>query len=150
MNPSTFSGLEKLATPEQELTRLREAAVNRVEQASMQGLEVAPHEASHEVVKQYANTVPTEVLHPDFAMPEKETGEIVLQLSPETHDKQIEQLIGILQEKGIRNTLTVVEKMRNPHLLDDFHRFLIQFVASGYPILGLKEKDELWKPLHMN
>jgi predicted ribonuclease YlaK len=149
MNLSAFSGLEKSVTPEQELARLREAVSGRVEEAKAIGIEVAPHEASHEVVKQYAQTEPKEVLHPEFTMPPKEAGEIVLQLSPEAHDKQIEQLIGIIQEKGIRNALTIVEKMRNPHLLDDFHRFLIQFIASGFPITGLREKDELWKPLHM-
>ena len=149
MNPSVFEGKEKSATPEQELSRLREAAALRVEEAKAKGIEVAPHEASHEVVKQYAQVPPKDVLHPGYAIPEKETGEIVLQLAPEAHDKQVEQLIAVLQEKGVRNALTVVEKMNNPHLLDDFHRFLIQFIASGYPITGLKEKDELWKPLHM-
>ncbi len=149
MNPSTFEGQDKLVTPEQELARLREAVGARVEAARAVGIEVAAHEASHEVVKQYARIEPKAVLHPDVAISEKDTGEIVLQLSPEAHDKQIEQLIGVLQEKGVRNALSVVEKMRNPHLLDDFHRFLIQFIASGYPISGLKERDELWKPLHM-
>lgn len=149
MNPLALEGKEKFMTPEQELTRLREVATNRVEQAKTQNLEVAPHEAAHEVVKQYAHVEPKDVLHPDLAMPEKETGEIVLQLSPEAHDKQMEELVSLLQEKGVRNTLSVVEKMNNPHLLDDFHRFLIQLIASQYPLTGLKERDELWKPLHM-
>jgi len=149
MNPSSLEGQDKLTTPEQELFRLREMSAQRVEDAKTHGIEVSNHEAAHEAVKQYASTKPEEVLHPDYAMKEKETGEIVLQLSPEAHDKQIEQLISLLQEKGVRNALSVVEKTRNPHLLDDFHRFLIQFIASGYPITGLKEKDELWKPLHM-
>ncbi len=149
MNPSVFEGQEKLANPEAELSRLHEAALTRSEEAKARGLEMAPHEAAHEVVKQYAATELNEVLHQDYAMQAKETGEIVLQLSPEVHDKQIEGLIGMLQEKGVRNTLNVVEKMNNPHLLDDFHRFLIQFIASGYPVTGLREKDELWKPLHM-
>ncbi|MEI6305166.1 MAG: type IV secretory system conjugative DNA transfer family protein [Candidatus Taylorbacteria bacterium] len=149
MNPSVLEGQGKFANPEQELSRLREAATNRVEQAKTQNLEVAPHEAAHEVVKQYARVEPKEVLHSDFAMPENETGEIVLQLSPEAHDKQMEELVGLLQEKGVRNALSVVEKMKNPHLLDDFHRFLIQLIATQYPLTGLKERDELWKPLHM-
>ena len=146
MNLSVLEGQEKFANPEQELSRLREAATNRVEQAKTQNLEVAPHEAAHEVVKQYARVSPEKVLHSDLAMPEKETAEIVLQLSPEAHDKQMEELVGMLHEKGVRNTLSVVEKMNNPHLLDDFHRFLIQLIATQYPLTGLKEKDELWKP----
>ncbi len=149
MNPVSFEGQTKSTNPTEELSRLREAAVARIEEAKSRGVEVAPQEAAHEKVKQYAQVAPSEVLHPDYALKPHEEESIVLQLTPEAHDKKIEQLIAIIQEKGIRNALSVVEKMNNPHLLDDFHRFLIQFVASGYPITGLKEKDELWKPLHM-
>ncbi len=149
MNPSILEGQEKLVTPDQELSRLREVAIDRIEKAKTQNIEVAQNEAAHEIVKQYANTDLNEVLHKDLAISPNETNEIVLQLSPEAHDKQMEELIKILQEKGIRNTLSVVEKMNNPHLLDDFHRFLIQLIASDFPISGLAEKDELWKPLHM-
>lgn len=149
MNPSSFETQTKASSPAEELARLREAAMTRVESAKQEGFEVAPHEAIQEKVKQYAGTAPDKVLHPEYEIRPQESQEIVLQLSPETHDKQMEQLIGVIMEKGIRNAMTVVEGMRNPHLLDDFHRFLIQFIASGHPITGLKEKDELWKPLHM-
>jgi hypothetical protein len=147
MNP-TFEGT-KITNPQEELARLREVAVQHAERAKESGIELAPHQAVNETIKQYAETKPKEVLHPEFALKSHETEAITLQLRPELHDQQIEQLIGVLQEKGIRNAMSVLERMNNPHLMDDFHRFLIQFIASGYPILDLKEKDELWKPLHM-
>lgn len=147
MNPSFER--QKLSTPQEELSRLREAALNRVEQARELGLEVSHAEAIQEKVKQYAQAVPSDVLHPGFALKEREAEAITLELAPEEHDRQIEQLLGIMQEKGVRNAMTVVEKMNNPHLLDDFHRVLIQYIASNGPVHGLKERDPLWKPLHM-
>lgn len=148
MNPQTFEGT-KVTSPDQELTLLRETSKQRVEQAREQGLEVAPHEAIHEKVKQYAAVPSAEVLHPEYELTAKEVESITLELAPEDHDKQIEQLLGLMAEKGVKNVLTIVEKTGSPHLLDDFHRVLIQFVASGYPINGLREKDPIWKPLHM-
>src|SRR3989338_586432 len=147
MNPN-FEG-PKITNAEEELSRLREAAIQHAERAKESGVELTPQQAAQEVIRQYADTKPHEVLHPEYAIKDHEVEAITLELSPEPHDSQLEKFIGILQEKGIRNVMSVIEKMNNPHLLDDFHRFLVQYIASGYPVLGLKEKDEMWKPLHM-
>ncbi len=148
MNPS-FEGQRQFASPQEELARLRQAAWTHVEQAKEQGQEMSLTEAVKEKVKQYAAAKPAEVLHPEYALSEKQAEAITLDLAPEAHDEQIEQLLGVMREKGIRNAMSVAEGMNNPHLLDDFHRVLIQFISSNYPIQGLKEKDPLWKPLHM-
>jgi hypothetical protein len=147
MNPN-FEG-PKITNPQEELERLREAVVQHAERSKESGFEMPPQQAIQETIKQYAATIPHEVLHPKYAIKEHEAETITVELSPETHDRQLEQFIGIMNEKGIRNTMTIIEKMNNPHLLDDFHRFLVQFIASGYPVPDLKEKDNLWKPLHM-
>lgn len=149
MNLPTFESKVKVETPEQELSSIREAASKHAEASREQGIEMSPRTAAHEVAKAYADTITSEVLHPDYAIPHKEVETITLQLSPEAHDKQIEQLLGIMEEKGIKNALNVAMKMKNPHLLDDFFRVLVQCIASGFPIHGLKDKDPLWRPLHM-
>src|SRR3989344_6705205 len=145
------TGLEgsQITSPQEELTRLRESTILRTEQAKESGIEMTPRQATQETVKQYVTTKPQEVLHPEYLVKDKEVEAIVLELSPETHDRDLEPFIDILQKKGIRNAMTVIERLNNPHLLDDFHRFLVQFIASGYSISDLKEKSELWKPLHM-
>ncbi len=148
MDSLSFEG-QKLASPQEELSRLREATKTRVEDSKETDVELSAHQAATEVVEKYAATSPSEVLHPDYEMPGHEAEAITLELSPEPHDRQLERFIGILQERGIRNAMTVVENTRNPHLMDDFHRFLIQFIAAGYPISDLANKDELWTPLHM-
>ncbi|MFA6432489.1 MAG: DUF87 domain-containing protein [Candidatus Paceibacterota bacterium] len=149
MKPLGFETVEKASTPQEELSRLREATDQGAERARESGAEMTREQVAKETLKQYAKIPHGELLHPDYAIAKHETEAITLELSPEPHDKQIEGLIVVMQEKGIRNAMHVVEKMGNPHLLDDFHRFLVQFISSGYPISGLKEGDELWKPLHM-
>ncbi len=149
MTPLTFEGESKLTNPQGEISRLREATRERVEMSKDTDAEMTPHQAATEVVDRYYETAPHEVLHPEYSIKNHEAEAITLELSPESHDKQIEHLIGILQDRGIRNTIIVVEKMKNPHLMDDFHRFLVQFIASGYSIPDFKDDDSLWKPLHM-
>ena len=148
MNTPSFEGA-KLSSPQEELTRLREAAKVRIEESRETDVEITPHQAATEVVEHYAASAPSEVLHPEYELPGHEAESITLQLSPEPHDRQLEHYIGILQEHGIRNAITLVEKTKNPHLMDDFHRFLIQFIAAGYQISDLTTSSELWTPLHM-
>jgi hypothetical protein len=130
-----------LDTPRAEIEHLQEAVRES-------GSEKPPEQVASEVVKQYAAAKPEAVLHPAYALKAPEVAAITLDLAPEPHDSQMEALLGAMQEKGIKNALTIAESLNNPHLLDDFHRFLIQFIAAGYPVADLKEKDPLWKPLH--
>ena len=61
----------------------------------------------------------------------------------------MDELVEILVEKGVKNTLEVVNKINDPHLSDDFHRFLIQYLSEGMTVRGLKEGSPLFKALHM-
>ena len=139
---------KKFSSPEEEIKFLR-AEIEKRE--TMHGVtnEVPRDQTISAVVKDYARTPASEVIHPKNEIKPEVAGAIVLELSPEEHDKQIEELIGILHAKGIRNTITIVERMENPHLEDDFHRFIVQYIKAGYLATGLKESNELWKPAHM-
>lgn len=90
-------------------------------------------------IQTYTNTPHDTVLHEHFQMPENQVQEIVLELTPETHDKQIEMLISRIYSEGILNVIQAVKAMRNPHLDDDFHRFLVQYIKQGLPTPGLRE-----------
>ena len=149
MKPLSFEGREPVSNPTEELSRVRGMAAERHLDAQKNNEPLTEHESSADVLNQYAGTKPSEVLHPEYALRDHQSTEIVLALSPETHDKQMEELLGILEQHGIRNALSVVEKMNNPHIYDDFHRLLVQFIAGGHSVSGLKESDPLWKPLHM-
>lgn len=143
---------QKFETPEQELIYLREQIALKEKALVEKGTSVenTHREAiARQTVMSYAEKKPNEVLHPDMLLSKKESDAIVLELRPEAHDEKIEELVGIMYEKGISNTLSVLEKLNDPHLYDDFHRFLVQYVKSGFEISGLKEKSPLWRSLHM-
>ncbi len=136
-------------TPEEEIKFLREQ-VTRHEDALREATGSANREKiTEDVVKEYAKTPVEKVLPVERITPEASHDAIVLALKPETHDKQIEELLGVLLDQGIKNALSLLEKMNNPHLDDDFHRFLVQYIHSVGPIPGDTEGGPLWKPLRM-
>ncbi len=101
-----------------------------------------------EEIEHYSKQNADRVLHEHFRMPDAQTGEIVLELAPDTHDRQIEKLISKSYSEGILNTIATVKAMNNPHLDDDFHRFLVQYVKRGLPTPGLKENTPEARALH--
>ena len=60
----------------------------------------------------------------------------------------MEEVLGILLTNGIKNAMSVVQSMNNPHVDDDFHRLLIQYLKNGQIISGLREGTPLWKELN--
>lgn len=143
------SAAEKFKTPEEELAYLRER-VREQEQA----LELAPNRLDQErlarrEVKEYADTPAARVLHETVLMPEHETIRHILKLEPEAHDKQLDGLLAIVAERGIRNALSVVARMKNPHLEDDFHRALVRYVAEGLPDKGLPAPERVRHALNL-
>lgn len=88
-------------------------------------------------------------MHPSIALKPQESDQLALRLHPENHDAKMEELLGILLDKGISGALSVIAKMNNPHLDDDFHRFLVQYLYSTHKIPGLKEGTPLFKSLDM-
>src|SRR3989344_601560 len=139
---------KKFSSPEEEIKFLRSEIEKR--EGMLGGNKEAPQEETiSAVVKDYAKTPVSAVVNPKAEIKPEVAGAIVLELAPEQHDSQIEGLIGVMHNKGIRNAITVVEKMNSPHLEDDFHRFIVQYLKAGYIPSGLKQSDELWKPSHM-
>ena len=139
---------KKFASPEEEINFLREEIKKR-EHMSGNASEVPREEIITGAIKDYAATPHSEIVSSSKTLRPHEAGAIVLQLTPESHDKQIEKMISVLHEHGLKSALHLVQKMKNAHLEDDFHRFLVQYIKAGYATPGLKEGNELWKPTHM-
>jgi hypothetical protein len=139
----------KFKTPQEELDFLRAHIAEREKALGEQGKEVNKEQLAHHVISEYRQHEPEAVMHKSAAMSSKEAESMVLRLRPESHDHKMEELLGILLEKGISNSLSVVEKMNSPHIDDDFHRFLVQYLSSTHKIPGLKESTPLFKSLNM-
>ncbi|MDO8183588.1 MAG: TraM recognition domain-containing protein [bacterium] len=139
MERSSVEG-QKFSSPAEEIAFLR-AELSAQERSETR--EFKPESVSdlpaREVVATYAQKEPVQVLTEDYAFKTPEVAAIVLDLSPEAHDRQMEELLGILEERGVKNALTVAAAMNNPHLEDDFHRFLVQYLQQIRPDQKLGE-----------
>ncbi len=127
---------EKFKSPQEELAYLREQ-VRQKEQE----LEAAPNRfesdriAKREIVS-YGNAPAAQILHEDVVMPEHDILRNVLKLEPEAHDAQLDELLKIVVDRGIKNALSVAARLKNPHIEDDLHRALVRYVAEGLPMHG--------------
>lgn len=142
--------MPKFKTPEEELDYLRAHVKAREEELIKIGrFENAPDNAVGDVVETYRDVPVGRALHPSNILDKNEQAGIVLALKPETHDIVMEELLGLVITKGIRNTLSVVESMGSPHIEDDFHRILIQYIKTGQVVFDFKEGTPIYKSLHM-
>src|SRR3989344_4612895 len=141
---------EKFQTPHEELEYLRErvreqeerlelGATNRFEQDRIAKREV----------REYAEQPAAQVLHENVIMPEPDILHHVLRLEPDPHDKQVDEILKLVMEKGIRNALSVASRIKNPHLDDDIHRALVRYVAEGLPDKGMGLPEKVKRALHM-
>jgi len=149
MEGLNFEKSPQFKTPQEELEFLRAQVAEKEKVLSEQGKESSKEQIAHEVISNYRKYEPKEVMHKSAIVKDKEAQKIALRLKPEEHDNKMEELLSILLDKGIANTLLVVSKMNNPHVDDDFHRFLVQYLYNTHKIPGLKEGTPLFKSLNM-
>ena len=151
----------KFTSPEQELDFLRAEVMRKEKELAREQVPVesetqpesTPEMREHvarEVVREYDAREAKEVLPAEKQMTQKEKEAVVLSLAPEKHDSTMEDLLGVLQEKGLKNALDVVSAMNNPHIADDFHRFLIQYIQHvPEDAQSIKKGHKLFRALHM-
>ncbi|MDD2657515.1 MAG: TraM recognition domain-containing protein [Candidatus Pacebacteria bacterium] len=144
-----------LSTPEQELAYLREQVSKKEAELAESGK--APN--AFEQVKIISETVhehhaaSAEVLAPEYriseATKESEAQAILAELELGGSEQAILSLGRTMEEKGIKNALAVAEKLGDPHIADDFHRYLVRYVAAGLLAPGQGEKAPRFQALHM-
>jgi len=150
MEPSFFKETPKFKTPQEELDYLRAHVKAREQELLKTGhTENVVEHATRDVIGEYRDVPVEEVVHEKNIVSGRETDKIVLALKPEPHDSVMEELLGLVVTKGVRNALSVVERMDNPHIDDDFHRILIQYFKTGQVLLTFKEGTPLYKSLNM-
>jgi hypothetical protein len=144
-----FREMPKFKTPDEELDFLRAHVAKREQELMDAGHFEHAQDAANNVIREYKEVPIAEALHKDNIIKEKEAGEIVLKLKPEAHDTVMEELLGIVITKGIKNALSISEAMDNPHIDDDFHRILVQYLKTGQMPVDFKEGTPLQKSLNM-
>ncbi|MDB5187572.1 MAG: hypothetical protein JWO50_92 [Candidatus Kaiserbacteria bacterium] len=140
---------EKFSSPQEEIAYLREQVQRQQEKLSVPDTSFDHDRLARREVMEYGEVPAARILHETFVMPEHETVSHLLKLDPETHDSQIDGLLKIVQERGIRNALSVVSRMKSPHIEDDFHRVLVRYIAEGLPDKGFGIPEKINRALHL-
>ncbi|KKQ34553.1 MAG: hypothetical protein US50_C0044G0011, partial [Candidatus Nomurabacteria bacterium GW2011_GWB1_37_5] len=145
----TFKETPKFKSPEEELSFLRGELERREKELTAEEVIKTKEEVAKEVIQTYKEVKPEQVLPAEKIIPKAEAEKIVLRLTPEPHDKKMEELLAVLMQKGIKNAMSLAEGFNNPHIDDDFHRFLVEYLHTIGNIPGLKEGTPLDKALKM-
>lgn len=85
----------------------------------------------NEILHKYKSEKAENLLDKKFALDGDHVTTISLGLAPEEHDDKLQKLIDIFLTEGVRNTFSVLGKMSDSHLEDDFHRFLVQYLLKS-------------------
>ncbi len=143
--------MPRLSTPEEELAYLRAQVAQKEKEV---GTTAAAQEAQivRTTISEHATRSQT-MLAPHLRVDEPEAvaraSAILHELALGTDENQIASLQQIASEKGIRAALAVLEKMDSPHIADDFHRYLVRYVAAGLPLAGTTENEPRYQALRM-
>jgi hypothetical protein len=140
----------KFSTPEEEIIFLRQKIADRERELMSRSVEIDHADIEtlgRKEIREYTSFTPKMVLHPEYEL----TGEGLAQSveSVAISKDPVEELIQLALEKGIRNTLTVLDKIDNAYVIDEVHRRLIEHIKGGVQISDLKDGVPPWHVLHM-
>lgn len=142
-----------ITSPEDELAYLREQIARKEAELATFKRDMPREDIAHERILHHRMSGPETVLAPEFRMSDREAAvhaeTLTLNLDPEQNDETIAELRTVMEEKGIHNAFTILAKLNNAHLEDDFHRFLVQYLVVGMQPKGLAENQPEWKALRM-
>ncbi|MDO8548212.1 MAG: DUF87 domain-containing protein [bacterium] len=148
METGSFETLKTSSAAQAEIVELRAKAAALEAKLRQEGVpaENSPSAAAQQTVAEHwKNTAPQQIGGDasDFQGATEKTeqiGAITLELTPEEHDSRMGELIGVLQEKGVAAAIAAAEAAGNAHLIDDFHRVLVEYVREGLPSKGSAKK----------
>lgn len=138
-----------LMTPQQEIAYLRQQLARREQEMRMDKPDqpVNRYEAGLQVVKEYRAQPAERVIDKNLHANRAYTEGIALNLKPEKDDQIIHELFNLALEKGIWNALSAIQRQGSAHLVDDFHRFLVAYLASTGHLPKIKPDAEIFKNL---
>lgn len=146
--PTGVETREPFTSPQEEIAYLREEIAKKERDLARSNEGPSREEIVSEEVVSYRDEASSKVLRPDYEMTVAQIQERVLSFTPE-HDAKIDELVSIMEQRGIKNALSVSASLNNPHIEDDFHRFLVQYLLEFGDIAGVKEGTPLFKALRM-
>ncbi len=141
---------KQFRSPEEEIAYLKAEIARREAELLGRNKEIDATDIEtlgKDVLADYGEHDPSLILHADHAMSAHEIHSNTELVSGTQH--QYDELMKLTQERGIRNVLTVLEKVGSPFLVDEVHSGIIEMLRQGSTIADLKEGVPLWNILHM-
>ncbi len=150
-----MESVPRLSTPEEELAYLREQVARKEAELRSHGTASSPAERTRIISEEIRahHAAPAEMLASEYRLDTAATHDTAAKVLAELHlggdEAAIASLQATMEEKGIKNALAVLEKLDNPHITDDFHRYLVRVVAAGLPLQGANEDAPRFRALRM-
>jgi hypothetical protein len=153
-----MESIPKIASPEEELEYLRRQVAEKEAEIALRlgsgqvgGVPERARIISEKIYEHH--TTGDQILAPEYRISEatkhSEVEAILAELNVGGSADAIRSLQKTMEEKGIKNALSVLEKLNDAHLADDFHRYLVRYISAGLPALGIDEKAPRFQALHM-
>lgn len=140
----------QFSSPEEEVQYLRERIALREREMMALSPEVHEHDRDHvarEELREYGMFTPRLVLKGEREMDGHELAAHREHIA--TSSQPVEEIVKVAFEKGIRNALTLLEKVDSAHVVDEVHRHLIEYIRQGKTVADLKEGVPPWQVLHL-
>ncbi len=141
---------KKFSNPEEEVSFLREQLAMKERDLLERSKGIDNHDSEtigKELLKEYSSFTPKMVLEKNTSMTDHEVHSSVAEL--DTSKQRVEDILHIVEEKGIHNALQVVDRLGDPYITDEVHRNIVTKIRSGVSIQNLKEGTPVWNLLHM-
>lgn len=141
---------KQFSSPEEELGYLRERIALRERELLSRNPET-DHADTETVGKQeireYASFTPQVILDKEHIIDDHAFASSVEQVGV-SHDP-VRDIVELAMEKGVRNALSVLDKVDNAYIVDEVHRQLVDYIRTGAKMQDLKEGVSPWHVLHM-
>jgi Helicase HerA, central domain len=141
---------KQFSSPEEELIYLRERIAARERELLSRNQEIDHADTEtigKQEIREYASFTPQVILAREHRLEDPAIAASVEQVSIALDP--VEQVLQIATEKGVRNALSVLEKINNAYVVDEVHRQLVDMIRRGVQVDDLKEGMAPWHLLHM-
>lgn len=153
MNPEYGAIGKQFRSPEEEVVFLRAQIAEKERElspaaSSPEQIGELKEKIAREKIAEYRAVPVANVLDKNYQLKVNDLETNVVKLGVE-HKEVIDQLLQIMDTKGIKNALTILEKLNNPHIEDDFHRMLVQLLLETGDVPGITREKEIARALKM-
>ena len=140
----------RFSSPEEEIRYLKEQVALKEREL----LERAPEADNIELeslakqeIKEYASFTPDLVLNKENRLDGSDLAQEISRI--ETSNDKASEIFEIAKREGIKNALSVLDKIGDAYTADEVHRRLVELIKSGREVQDMREGVPPWQVLHM-